>query len=390
MVDVLDLATNIATRDKLEQCRIALEKMQSARCDNWVAANKSSQVPVYVEFSVRYNRKLVKTGSWEATFKMLQQGKIPSTPMDYIASVRLACFRGDEQVTFAIKEHPPFVLTMTIPRDKKLEAPILYATISLQTRWSVKEVRQDTSLAWSMDDDHSSMVSFHSWQLGRTDPGDTKMMNGYFVVEKGRAQLYIPPPPVGPTDESEVDQEPSYVKGPTCGTSGETAVYTSLSNQPLPHFQGFWQQQGTATRHPTATTNRVFPGPAPASITTVMLQSPPLRIVLTRQICKTRTPPPQNTVAWQPILRLTLAPSLHVLRSRSPKRMTTMTTMTSGCLVATPCQVDDTRVFRNPTSKLPGLWRRTYRPMASIHGMTAPRISCPRTQITRSPDMASP
>lgn len=262
MVDVLDLATNIATRDKLEKCRIALEKMQSARYDNWVAANKSSQVPVYVEFSVRYNRKLVKTGSWEATFKMLQQGKIPSTPMDYIASVRLACFRGDEQVTFAIKEHPPFVLTMTIPRDKKLEAPTLYATISLQTRWSVKEVRQDTSLAWSMDDDHSSMVSFHSWQLGRTDSGDTKMMNGYFVVEKDRAQLYIPPPPVGPTDESEVGQEPSYVKGPTCGTSGETAVYTSLSNQPLPHFQGFWQQQGYSDPTSDGNYEQGVPGPS--------------------------------------------------------------------------------------------------------------------------------
>lgn len=95
MVDVLDLATSITTRDKLEKCRIALEKMQSARRDNWVAANKSSQVPVYVEFSVRYNHNLlVTTGSWEATFKMLQQGKIPSTPMDYIASVRLACYRG--------------------------------------------------------------------------------------------------------------------------------------------------------------------------------------------------------------------------------------------------------------------------------------------------------
>lgn len=268
MVDVLDLATNIATRDKLEKCRIALEKMQSARYDNWVAANKSSQVPVYVEFSVRYNRKLVKTGSWEATFKMLQQGKIPSTPMDYIASVRLACFRGDEQVTFAIKENPPFVLTMTIPRDKKHEAPTLYATISLQTRWSVKEVRQDTSLAWSMDDDHSSMVSFHSWQLGRTDSGDTKVMNGYFVVEKDRAQLYIPPPPVGPTDESEVDQEPmtvqspSYVEGPTCGTSGETAVYTSPSNQPLPHLQGFWQQQGYEDPAPDGSYEQGVPGPS--------------------------------------------------------------------------------------------------------------------------------
>lgn len=244
MVDVLDLATSIATRDKLEKCRTALEKMKSARYDNWVAANKSSQVPIYVEFSVRYNRKLVKTGSWEATFKMLQQGKIPSTPMGYIAWVRLSCFRGDDEETFVIKKSPPFVLTMTIPRDKKLEDPILYATICLQTRWSVKEVRQDTSLAYGIGDEAPAKVTFQSWQLSKTDSGDTKMGNGYFVVEKDRAQLNIPPPPAGPTDESEVDQEPSYVEGPTCGTSGETTVYTSPSSQPLPHFQGFWQQQG--------------------------------------------------------------------------------------------------------------------------------------------------
>lgn len=265
MVDVLDLAMKLAIRDKLDKCARALEKMQSARRDNWVAANKSSQVPVNVEFSVRYNRKLVKTGSWEATFKMLQQGKIPSAPMDYIASVRFACFRGDDEETFAIKEHPPFVLAMTIPRDKKLEAPILYATICLQTRWSVKEVRQDTSLAWSIDDDHSTKVTFHSWELGKTDSGDTHMMNGYFVVEKDQAQLYIPPPPVGPTDESEVDQElmvvqsRSYGEGPT---SGETAVYTSPSTQPPPHFQAFWQQQGYDAPTPDGSSAQGVPGPS--------------------------------------------------------------------------------------------------------------------------------
>lgn len=262
MVDVLNLATSIATRDKLGKCRIALEKMQSARYDNWVAANKSSQVPVYVQFNVRYNRKLVKTGSWEATFKMLQQGKIPSTPMDYIAWVRLACFRGDDEETFIIKEHPPFVLSMPIPRDKKLEDPILYATICLQTRWSVKEVRQDTSLAYGIGDEAPTKVTFQSWQLSKTGSGETKLMNGYFVVEKDRAQLYIPPPPVGPTDESEVDQEPSYVEGPTCGTSGETAVYTSLSNQPLPHFQGFWQQQGYGDPTPDGNYEQGVPGPS--------------------------------------------------------------------------------------------------------------------------------
>lgn len=265
MVDVLDLATKLAIRDKLDKCVRALEKMQSARRDNWVAANKSSQVPVYVEFSVRYNRKLVKTGSWEATFKMLQQGKIPSAPMDYIASVRLACFRGDDEETFAIKEYPPFVLAMTIPRDKKLEAPILYATICLQTRWSVKEVRQDTSLAWSIDDDHSTKVTFHSWELGKTDSGDTHMMNGYFVVEKDRAWLYIPPPPVGPTDDSEVDQEPMALQSRSYGegrTSGETALYTSPSTQPLPHFQGVWQQQGYGDPTPDGSYTQGVPGPS--------------------------------------------------------------------------------------------------------------------------------
>lgn len=232
MVDVLDLAMKLATRDKLDKCELALQKMKKARHDNLVAANKASQVLVHVEFSVRYNPKVVGTGCWEATFKMPQQAKIPSTPVPYIAWVQLSCYRGDNEETYMIKEDPPFVFSMKIQRDKKLEDPVLYATICLPTPWSVKEVRQDSSLVQGkVGDEASTMVIFQSWQLSKKD--STKTMNGYFVVEKDRAQLYIPPPPVGPTDESEVDQEPmmvqspSYVEGPTCGTSGETTVYTS-------------------------------------------------------------------------------------------------------------------------------------------------------------------
>ncbi|KAK0738888.1 hypothetical protein B0T18DRAFT_475690 [Schizothecium vesticola] len=216
MVDVLDLAKKLATRDNLDKCARALGKMQSARRDNWVEANTSSQVPVYIEFSL-------------ATFKLLQHQKIPSTPLNYIASARLACFRGDQEEAFTFKEHPPFVLSLKIQRNKQLEPPILYATICLQRPWSVKE------------------------ELRKTPSGSPHIKNGYFVVEKDRARLHINPEPVATTDESEADQGLTGSQPQSHGegsASVATTVYTSSPSRPLPQFQGFWHQQGYGDPEP--------------------------------------------------------------------------------------------------------------------------------------------